>query len=341
MLDWRYAGMVYDISMAAFCVTAIILVLLAGYAVQRIRKYPLQKGLRLLSLLALDPRMGTRWLFREANRILSRLPRPKALDGMERIESSFSHGGRDVPLISYRPKTDKMLPCLLYFHGGGFVFESAPYLYRNMRAYADKAGCMVISVGYRTADEAPFPVPFEDCAAALEYIHRNAETLRIDRGNIAVGGDSAGGCLAAAVAIWGRGRIPIKAQFLIYPVLDSSLSTESARTMDDSPLWNSRMSRVMWELYLRDGYGDLPRLYASPLLADDLSGLPPAYIEVAEYDSLRDEGILYRQRLEAAGIHVDFLEVRGACHGFDVLSHSDIAKEAVRHRAEILNRIFS
>ena len=315
----------------------------AAWALYRIHRYPLAKGLRMLAVILAPPWLVPLPLIRIGNRLLRRLPLPRPLDGMRlyRISCKASDGHL-MELIAYRPDADTPMPCLLYFHGGGFMFEAAPYIYRNMRAYAE-TGCMVVSVSYRTSDKSPFPSQFRDACDALMFILDNARALGIDSKRIAVGGDSAGGCLAAALAIWARDeeKARIIFQMLVYPVLDSSLTTASARQMKDSPLWNSRLSQRMWEIYLRDGLQCMEKHYASPSCCSDLSGLPPAYIEVCEYDSLRDEGLDFALRLEAAGVKAMVAIEKGACHGFDFLFHADISRKAIRRRTEALRRVLT
>ena len=158
------------------------------------------------------------------------------------------------------------MPCLVYFHGGGFCLGDAPYIHENVAQYAKEANCMVVFVHYRTSDRYPFPVPFMDCYTALEYVREHCEPWHIDRKRIAVGGDSAGGALAAACAIRSRecGKTDICFQMLVYPVMDARMRTESMKKYTDSPIWNARLTKRMWEIYLRNG--DMgKRCYASPL----------------------------------------------------------------------------
>ena len=325
-------------------IVLILIIAAVIWAVYRIHRYTLAKGLRLLALILIPPWLVPLPLIRIGNRLLRRLPLPRPLDGMTLRRISFpASDGHSIELIAYRPDVEATLPCLLYLHGGGFMFEAAPYLYRNMRSYASAAGCMVISVSYRTSALSPFPAQFQDACEALLFIHDNAQALGIDRDRIAIGGDSAGGCLAAALALWDRdeGRVGIILQMLVYPVLDSTLSTDSARLMKDSPLWNSRLSRRMWEIYLRSGLQGMDACYASPSAASDLTGLPPAYIEVCEHDSLRDEGLDYASRLEEAGVRTMAVIEEGACHGFDFLSCTAISRKAIIRRSDILRRMLT
>ena len=154
-----------------------------------------------------------------------------------------------------------------------------------------------------------------------------------------MGGDSAGGALAAACALRARdeGGPWLCFQLLVYPVTDCRMETNSMRKYTDSPMWNAVLNRKMWELYLRDEDHGTPQ-YAAPLLAHDFSNLPPAYVEAEEFDCLHDEGIAYAKALEAAGVQVE--DVRGTFHGFDFFTGKEISKTMVQKRTQALRRAF-
>lgn len=231
-------------------------------------------------------------------------------------------GAAAVPVRIYTPKTSgSASPALVYFHGGAFVIGD---LYteeaRCLRLAADGA-CVVVSVDYRLAPENPFPAGVEDCYAALVWTAAQAGDLGIDVDRIAVGGSSAGGALAAAVAQMARdrGAVPLALQLLIYPVIDDRMETASMKAFTATPVWTSGSNAQMWDHYLgvrRDYVSN----YAAPGRATDLSDLPPAYIMTAEFDPLRDEGIVYAQRLMQARVPVELHCFPGACHGFDLVA---------------------
>jgi acetyl esterase/lipase len=169
----------------------------------------------------------------------------------------------------------------------------------------------------------------------------HAQSLGIDPNRIAVGGDSAGGNLAAVTALMARDRKAVQPMFqlLIYPVTDRRMATESSKAYRDAPVWNAALSEKMWAYYLPV----LPAEhieYASPMEAPDLTGLPDAYLEVAEFDSLRDEGLNYAAALEAAGVKVTRHETRGTPHGFEFVMSAPLTLRTVLHRAEILKAAF-
>lgn len=226
-------------------------------------------------------------------------------------------GAPEVPVRVYRPKDDAVRPALVYFHGGGFVLGGIRLFDTMCADYAANADVIVVSVDYRLAPEDPFPAAVEDCYAAVEWA-ATAGSLGIDTATVAVGGASAGGGLAAAVALMARDRDgpAIAFQLLVYPVLDDRLETVSVRGFTDTPLWTSEHVAVMWDLYLGPERRRVSP-YAAPARATDLAGLPPAYVLTCELDPLRDEGIAYAQRMLQAGVPVELHNVAGAFHGFD------------------------
>ncbi len=271
----------------------------------------------------------------------TKLPPPPL--GIERRGTQIpSEDGTLIRLTTYRPEAlDWAAPCLVYFHGGGFCLGDAGYIHRYASQYAEGAQCMVVFVHYRTSDIAPFPTPFQDCYAALRWVWDNAPSLRVDRSRIAVGGDSAGGALAAACALRARNEAGPRLcfQLLVYPATDCRMNTASMKKYTDSPLWNSGLNRKMWKLYLRNG--DCGMLeYASPMLAADFSNLPPAYVEVEEFDCLHDEGAAYARALQESGTDVQFENVSGTFHGFDLFAGREISKAMLRKRIQALRRAF-
>lgn len=257
-------------------------------------------------------------------------------------ENIKSFDGADISAFFIDPYgLEEESPCLVYYHGGGFFFEGAPYHYKLAKQYALECECRVVFVQYRLAPKHPHPIPAEDCYAALRWTFENAERLKINKEKIAVGGDSAGGALVAAVCQMARDRgteLPLF-QLLVYPVTDRRMNYESCRKYIDTPMWNSKLSLKMWEGYVQDV--NAPNLeYASPMEADNFKGLPKAYIEAAEFDCLHDEGIAYAEALKGAGIDVILNETKGTMHGFDIVQKAPTAKAAVRARIDFMKRFF-
>ena len=251
-------------------------------------------------------------------------------------------GYRDAKIKTYviEPKGCKeILPCIVYFHGGGFILRASAAHYKIAKWYAQKVKCKIVYVDYRLAPKHPFPIPVEDCYSAYQWTILNADKLGIDKNKIGIGGDSAGGNLAASVTIMLKDRkqkLPVGAM-LIYPVMDRRMKTESMKRYTDTPVWNAKLSKMMWKAYLKDTNADVK--YASPMEAESLSFFPRTYIEVAEYDCLHDEGIDFSDRLQQEGVTVELYEEKGTCHGFEMALKSTILKNAMERRVNWLKEI--
>ncbi len=235
------------------------------------------------------------------------------------------------------------MPCLVNFHGGGFVFEGYGSHFRLAMRYAKEANCKVAYVRYRLAPDYPFPYPQEDACAALCWIFEHAEELGIDPERIGTGGDSAGGTLSVTSCMMARDRgLAAKPLFtlLIYPWLDDRGVSDSYLRYTDVPLWNSSCSKKVGPI-TNPRPEDTPLAYRSVVEADSFEGLPPAYIEVAEFDCLHDDGIYYASLLREAGITVELHETKGTIHGFDTKLNAPTTREMVSKRIAYMKRMFS
>lgn len=223
----------------------------------------------------------------------------------------------DIPVRIYTPQGRGPFPVLLYFHGGGWVVGNLDTHDAQCRALTNAAGCVVVSVDYRLAPEHKFPAAVEDCDAAVQWVAAHAETLHGDPARLAIGGDSAGGNLAAVVALRARdrGTPPLVLQLLVYPATDMHADTASHQEYAEGYLLTRDTIRWFRHHYLPPG-ADLSNPELSPLLALDLRGLPPALIVTAEFDPLRDEGEAYAARLRKARIPVELRRYDGMIHGF-------------------------
>ncbi|MFB7614829.1 alpha/beta hydrolase [Kitasatospora sp. NPDC056181] len=248
--------------------------------------------------------------------------------------------GGELTLRLYRPgqADGEALPALLYLFGGGWTLGSPDTSDAICRRLTNAVGCVTASVGYRLAPEHPFPAAVHDCRAAAHWLAGHAADLGIDPGRLAVGGDSAGGNLAAVLTLLARdeGGPAMRHQLLVYPNTDHRADTASLREHDDPALFNRRSVAWYWGHYLADpADGDHP--HASPLRAPSLAGLPPATVITAEYDPLRDEGEHYAEALRAAGVAVESRRYAGMPHGFFAMTGVlDAAGAAQEYAAERL-----
>ncbi|MBE6813621.1 MAG: alpha/beta hydrolase [Ruminococcaceae bacterium] len=256
-------------------------------------------------------------------------------------ETLHSADGQKINVFVMQPRGVQTDRCLVYLHGGGFFFGAAGYHYKNAKQYCLQTPCKVVFVDYRLTPKHPFPMPAEDCFAAWLWTHENADRLGIHKEKIAVGGDSAGGALAAAVSQMARDRnaSPPLFQLLVYPVTDRRMQYESHKKFTDTPMWNSKLNVKMWDGYLPD-----PTVkglcYASPMEADSFENLPPAFVETAEFDCLHDEGIAYADALLKAGVAVTVNETKGTMHGYDIVQRAPAAKNAIAKRIQFMQACF-
>jgi acetyl esterase/lipase len=252
-------------------------------------------------------------------------------------------GDPDVRVRVYQP-TDRpqLLPALLWIHGGGYVMGDIEQDDRLMRQMVKRIGCVAVSVDYRLPPEHPFPAPVEDCYAGLQWLFAQARDLGVNPTRIAIGGASAGGGLAAGLALLARdrGEVPVAFQLLIYPMIDDRNVTPASHAITDPRVWHRESNRLGWKAYLgREGGGDDVSPYAAATRATDLRRLPPAYIPVGALDLFIDENIEYAQRLIQAGVPTELHVYPGAFHGFDMLAPSAaVSKQFKVERDQALTR---
>ena len=306
-----------------------------------LNKYPLHPDYRKISLLNFPASVS---LLPAFNFCLPEINKQEHSTKSVRVYRKQINGyrGTRINLLIYEPyNLPENAPCLIYYHGGGFMFKASTHHFSTVRTYALKTGCKVIFPDYSTLPETAFPTPVEECYKTYIWAVKNAAILDINPKKIAVAGDSAGGNLAAAVTLMARDRhAPLPCfQMLIYPVLDRRMKTDSMKKYYDTPMWNSGLSMIMWKLYLRRGESGHME-YASPSEAKDLSGLPPAYIETAEFDCLHDEGILYAERLKESGNKVTLRNTKGTPHGYDCIPNAHITRTCMKLRILHLKKAF-
>jgi acetyl esterase len=235
------------------------------------------------------------------------------------IDGAFAGPDAEIRYRRYRPlgASDGVLPTLVYYHGGGFVIGTLETHDSTCRRLANKSRCQVVAIDYRLAPEHPFPAPIDDGIAAFRHIRDNAASFGAEPTRLAVGGDSAGGAIAAVVcqACRDAGESGPAFQMLIYPATDSSRESASRKVFADGYFLTKDLIDWFWKAYVPTGT-DLSDLRLSPLLAKDLAGLPPAFVLTAGYDPLRDEGRAYASRLIDAGIKTTYVNYPGTIHGF-------------------------
>ena len=245
-------------------------------------------------------------------------PVPEEVGEARDTQCDGPHG--PVPLRLYRPAgtaASDRLPAMVYYHGGGWLLGGLDSHDVVCRRFANAARCRVVSVDYRMAPEHKFPAAVDDCAAATLWTIRNADSLGIDASKIAVGGDSAGGNLAAVMALMARdGTLPpLVFQLLVYPATDMAMTSVSAQSIRDGVPLTSATMKWFIDHYLC-GEADAIDWRASPLRAASVAGTAPALVLTAGYDPLRDEGIAYAQRLEREGVRVIHIHYSDQVHGF-------------------------
>jgi acetyl esterase len=278
----------------------------------------------------------------EARQAFEDMQRPFPVEPVARVEERTIPGpGGPIPVRIYTPDgAPTPAPTLVYFHGGGWVIGSLDTHDNVCKPLANRTRLRVVSVDYRLAPEHRFPAAAEDCFAATRWVAEHGAEIGVDGTRIAVAGDSAGGNLAAVVALMARerGAPEIRHQVLIYPVTDSDFETSSYRDNADGYLLTRDGMRWFWDQYVPDR-NQRANPFASPLRAEKLVGLPPATVITAEYDPLRDEGEAYATRLREAGVPVDYIRYDGQIHGFVQLQTLfDAARRAVETLGTTLRR---
>ena len=260
---------------------------------------------------------------------------------VHRVEAA----GATIPVRVFTPlggPEDALHPALLHLHGGGYVLGAASSQDATNAALAAELGCVIASVDYRLAPETPHPGPVEDAYAALRWLHDQAPRLSVDPARIAVGGESAGGGLAACLALLARDRGEVKLAFqhLIYPMLDDRTAIrQEPHPFAGEFLWTPDKNRFGWQALLGHEPG-LPTTspYAAAARAQDLSGLPPAFISVGALDLFIDEDLEYARRLIHAGVPTELHVFPGAYHGFDMVPGARSAMVARNRSRAALRR---
>ena len=279
----------------------------------------------------------------EARQSLTIGPLAGAPEEVAKVENRTISGfADDIRLRIYTPHGHGPFPVLIYFHGGGWVIGDLDTVDVPCRMLANRANCVVVSVDYSLAPEHKFPTAAEDAYLATEWVVENAKSIQGDSARVAVCGDSAGGNLAAVVTLMSRDRNgpPLLCQILVYPVTHHAYDTDSYRENAEGYFLTKEGMIWFWNHYLRDEQ-DGKNPYASPLLAEDFSNLPPALVITAGYDPLRDEGEAYAARLKEAEVQVEVTRYDGMIHGFFWMPHAlEQGRKAIEQVANALKQVF-
>ena len=252
-------------------------------------------------------------------------------------------GSPDLNVVIYTPPDEGPFPCLYHIHGGGYISGSAAPLEFVHRPLAEELSCVIVSVDYRLAPETPHPGPIEDCYAGLAWTVGHAEELGIDLTRLGVSGESAGGGLAAALALMVRDRGELKLAFqqLTYPMLDDRTTTAEPHPVAGEFIWTPHNNHFGWKALLGHEPGQAGvSPYAAAARASDLAGLPPTYISTGTLDLFVSEDIEYARRLIEAGVPTELRVYPGSFHGFDLHPTASVARRAREDRATALKGFF-
>lgn len=281
-------------------------------------------------------------VMRSAARAMPMPELPEELANRE-LHQAIGAEGHAIDLHVWRPVAQAEAPtgAILHIHGGGYIAGSADSMAFLLATAVAATGCPVVSVDYRLAPETAHPGPVEDCYAALKWLHGNATSLGVDPARIGIMGESAGGGLAAALALLARdrGEHAIAFQQLIYPMIDDRTCTRIDHGCTGEFIWTPHNNRFGWSALLGHapgGEGVSP--YAAAARAEDLSGLPPTYISVGALDLFLEEDIAFARRLLAAGVPTELHVYPGAFHGFELMGEAAVAKQATATRLAALQR---
>lgn len=271
--------------------------------------------------------------FRRLRKWSNRL-RGKKIKGLNCSEQWITRkrDGTKLRLCIYRPLVPSVGTAgVLWMHGGGYAIGTPEGSAGFIKSLIAKSGCVVVAPDYCLSLDAPYPAGLEDCHEALLWMKAHAAELGIRGDQLMVGGESAGGGLAAALALYERdiGGVKLAFQMLLYPMLDDRMTTESAKE-NNAPVWDSQANRVAWGLYLADCAKENVPAYAAPSRATDFTGLPPAVSFVGDLEPFRDEIVFYVKKLRAAGVKVDFQIYPGCYHAFDRMNpYAKVSKKAM------------
>lgn len=249
----------------------------------------------------------------------------------------------EILIISKKDIKDNA-PCLFFIHGGAFIINAVDHHYKQAMIYAKSCDCKIIFVKYNLATNENILSPLSSCFIAFKWVLDNLDELNINKDNIAFIGDSAGGNLCASLYLKiKKEKIDIKIKFLmlLYPFLDYSFSSNSTKKYLDTPMWNTNMSKRLFEVYNFKDIKDDEHIFISPILNKDYKNYPPTYIEACEFDSLHDDAINYYNILKKQKVDVILNEIKYTMHGFDIVMNSSITICNLFKRINYINYMFN
>lgn len=300
-------------------------------------KYPIHKDFRKLRFLHMTKIIGLLQIENFIIGILYQLTRIPKTVKRRRIVIATKDGDKIKLDVFAKANEGGLRPCLIYYPGGGFMMSASHIHKRNLANIVKETGFNAVMVHYRLAPGHAFPTAFLDALEAMRYVFDHAHDLSVDSDHIGLAGDSAGGNLACAVALYNKDVIhhPIKALMLVYPGLDKGLNSFSRKTYHDTPMFNASIFPVIEKVYYPNGTGDLEK-YAFPLKHPNPVGIGPVYIETAEFDCLHDDGISFYESLKVLNVSCELNATLGTVHGYDIVQNSDIVKASIGKRIAFL-----
>lgn len=300
------------------------------------KDFKLDKELYPLLLLRMPKNV---FLIRLSNllvRFLYVLKKPEKGVTQKRIQVKMRDGGV-IHIDIFTPDQLLTKETLLYFPGGGFMMPGTHIHKKSLSYIANKLGMKTFMVHYRLAPKYPFPTAFYDAIDSYKYIKENASQFDILEDRIGLGGDSAGGNLAAGLSLYlkDEGMILPPYQLLLYPALDKSLTSRSRMTYTFTPMFNSKMLKFVMKHYYKNGLYDLEK-YTFPCVHPSLKGLEPTYIEILEYDPLHDDGVCFTELLKQNQVEVLLRDIKHAVHGYDAMAKASVVRDSIAERINFI-----
>jgi len=300
------------------------------------RDFKLDKELYPLLLLRMPKNVFLIQLSNLLIRFLYQIKKPVKDVTEKRILVKMRDGGY-IKVDIFTPKDIKTKQTLLYFPGGGFMMPGTHIHKRSLSYISRELGMKTFMVHYRLAPKYPFPTAFYDAIDTYKYIQENALKFDILPRSIGLGGDSAGGNLAAGLSLFLKDQsLPLpKYQLLLYPALDKALTSESRMKYTFTPMFNTSMLKFVLKHYYKNGVYDLEQ-YTFPCLHQNLQGLEPTYIEILEYDPLHDDGVCFTNLLEKSGVDVLLRDIKHVVHGYDAMAKATVVRDSIEARIDFI-----